>query len=53
MVGARQHRDDLLTPVAEGTEVVLSQVRFTSPEARDGHAEGWTGILAKLDAAVA
>jgi uncharacterized protein YndB with AHSA1/START domain len=42
-----------LTPVAEGTEVVLTQVRFTDAESRDNHAEGWAGILGKLDAAVA
>jgi uncharacterized protein YndB with AHSA1/START domain len=41
-----------LTPVEDGTEVVLTQVRFTDPQSRDSHAEGWTGILAKLDAAL-
>jgi uncharacterized protein YndB with AHSA1/START domain len=37
-----------LVPVAEGTEVVLTQTRFNSEELRDGHLKGWTGILGKL-----
>jgi uncharacterized protein YndB with AHSA1/START domain len=41
-----------LTPNGDATEVELTQVRFTDPQSRDSHAEGWTGILAKLDAAV-
>ncbi len=38
----------VLNPVAEGTEVVLTQTRFTSEESRDNHQQGWTGILGKL-----
>ena len=38
------------TPAPGGTEVVLTQVRFTSEDSRDGHIDGWTGILTKLDA---
>jgi uncharacterized protein YndB with AHSA1/START domain len=38
------------TPVDGGTEVELTHVRFTSEEARDNHAQGWTGILGKLAA---
>lgn len=41
-----------LNPVEAGTEVVLTQVRFTDAQSRDSHAEGWTGILAKLAAAL-
>jgi uncharacterized protein YndB with AHSA1/START domain len=40
----------VLTPVAEGTEVVLTHVRFMSEESRDNHLAGWTGILEKLAA---
>ena len=43
----------VLTPVAGGTEVVLTQVKFMSEESRQSHTEGWTGILAKLETAVA
>lgn len=39
----------LLTPVAGGTEVVLTQVKFMSEESRDSHLQGWTGILGKLE----
>jgi uncharacterized protein YndB with AHSA1/START domain len=42
-----------LTPVAGGTEVVLTHVRFSDAESRDNHAQGWTGILDKLAATVA
>lgn len=35
-------------PVEGGTEVTLTQVRFSSEDSRDGHEEGWTGILAAL-----
>lgn len=38
-------------PVDQGTEVVLTHTHFTSEESRDGHSEGWTGILGKLDVA--
>ena len=41
-----------LTPVAEGTRVDLTQVRFMSEEARDNHAMGWTGILENLEKAI-
>ncbi|MEO8244010.1 MAG: SRPBCC domain-containing protein [bacterium] len=37
-----------LTPETGGTRVDLTQVRFMSEEARDSHAEGWTGMLANL-----
>ena len=37
------------TPVPDGTEVVLTHVRFTSEESRDNHQAGWTGILDKLE----
>ena len=40
-------------PVAGGTEVVLTHVKFLSEESRDNHMQGWTGILSKLDATVA
>jgi uncharacterized protein YndB with AHSA1/START domain len=38
----------VLTPVKDGTEVVLTHVKFLSEESRDNHALGWTGILGKL-----
>lgn len=37
-----------LTPVDEGTEITLSQVKFLSEGARDGHRGGWTLILERL-----
>jgi uncharacterized protein YndB with AHSA1/START domain len=37
-----------LSPVAGGTEVSLSQVKFLSESARDGHKGGWTMILERL-----
>ena len=37
-----------LAPVAEGTELTLSQVKFLSEGARDGHKGGWTMILDRL-----
>ena len=37
-----------LAPVAGGTEVSLSQVKFLSEGARDGHKGGWTLILERL-----
>lgn len=40
--------DITLTPVAEGTEVVLTHVKFMSEDSRDNHMQGWTGILGKL-----
>ncbi|MBA3911666.1 MAG: SRPBCC domain-containing protein [Rhodobacter sp.] len=42
----------VMTPVAEGTEVVLTHVKFMSEEARDNHFAGWTGILEKLAASL-
>jgi uncharacterized protein YndB with AHSA1/START domain len=33
---------------ANGTEVTLTHTHFTSEDARDGHAQGWAGILGKL-----
>lgn len=35
-------------PVDGGTEVTLTQVRFSSDDSRDGHEKGWTAILAAL-----
>ena len=43
----------VLTPVAGGTEIVLTQVKFMSEESRDSHLQGWTGILEKLAETVA
>jgi uncharacterized protein YndB with AHSA1/START domain len=40
----------VLVSVADGTEVVLTQVKFMSEESRDSHAQGWDGILGNLDA---
>lgn len=40
----------VLNPVKDGTEVVLTHVKFTTEESRDNHAQGWAGILGKLDA---
>lgn len=37
-----------LAPVDEGTELTLSQVKFLSEGARDGHKGGWTMILDRL-----
>lgn len=37
-----------LAPVAEGTEITLTQVKFLSEGARDGHKGGWTRILERL-----
>jgi uncharacterized protein YndB with AHSA1/START domain len=38
-----------LAPVAGGTEITLSQVKFLSEAARDGHKGGWTMILERLE----
>lgn len=43
----------VLTPVEGGTEVALTQVRFLSEGARNGHRQGWTRILDRLDALLA
>ena len=40
----------VLSPVTGGTEIVLTHVKFLSEESRDNHAQGWDGILGKLDA---
>ena len=41
-----------LAPEGEGTALTLTQVRFLSEAARDGHCEGWSRILDRLDAAL-
>jgi uncharacterized protein YndB with AHSA1/START domain len=38
----------LFHPHLEGTEVVLTHVRFLSEDSRDNHLQGWSGILGKL-----
>ena len=40
----------LLRPVVEGTELTLVHERFADEAARDGHREGWGGMLDKLEA---
>jgi uncharacterized protein YndB with AHSA1/START domain len=40
----------VFNPVPDGTEVVLTHVKFMSEESRDNHTQGWNGILGKLDA---
>lgn len=40
--------DITFTPVPEGTEIVLTHVKFLSQDSRDNHLQGWTGILGKL-----
>jgi uncharacterized protein YndB with AHSA1/START domain len=37
-----------LSPVTDGTEITLTQVKFLSESARDGHQGGWTRILERL-----
>ena len=41
-----------LAPSADGTDITLSQVKFLSEGARDGHQGGWTMILDRLAAAL-
>ena len=41
-----------LAPAAEGTDLELTQVRFLSEGARDGHKGGWTLILGRLATAL-
>ena len=41
-----------LQPVAEGTRVDLTHVRFQSEESRDNHAQGWAGMLVNLENAL-
>ena len=38
-----------LRPTAQGCELHFRQERFFDQQARDNHARGWTGTLAKLD----
>jgi uncharacterized protein YndB with AHSA1/START domain len=38
-----------LAPVADGTKIELTQVRFLSEDSREGHREGWTGMLESLE----
>ena len=40
----------LLRPVDKGTELTLIHERFFDEAARDGHREGWGGMLDKLEA---
>ncbi len=40
----------VLMPVSSGTEVVLTHVKFSTEQSRDGHLKGWTGILGRLEA---
>ncbi len=40
----------VMNPVPQGTEIVLTHVKFMSEESRDNHLQGWMGILGKLDA---
>ena len=42
-----------LTPVAEGTEITLTQVKFLSEGARDGHFGGWNRIIDRLSTLLA
>jgi uncharacterized protein YndB with AHSA1/START domain len=44
--------DIRLTPVPQGTELVLTQVKFLSEGARNGHRDGWTRILERLDSSL-
>jgi uncharacterized protein YndB with AHSA1/START domain len=39
-----------LAPLADGTDITLTQVKFLSEGARDGHKGGWTSILERLAA---
>jgi uncharacterized protein YndB with AHSA1/START domain len=39
-----------LAPMPDGTEITLTQVKFLSEGARDGHRGGWTRILERLAA---
>ena len=41
-----------LAPVDGGTEITLTQVKFLSEGARDGHKGGWTLILERLATAL-
>src|SRR4029434_2529626 len=47
-----QHRETLVTVElfarGEQTELVLTQVQLPDEEARQGHARGWTSIMAHL-----
>lgn len=41
------------SPVANGTEVVLTHTKFPSEESRDNHDRGWKSILGRLEQLVA
>ncbi len=45
--------DIAFNPVKDGTEVVLTHVKFLSEDSRDSHKDGWNGILAKLEKEIA
>ena len=40
---------DLAETAGGKTELTLKQVKFVSPQARDGHEAGWTAILDELE----
>ncbi len=40
-------------PTEGGTLITLTHVRFADETTRDNHQDGWTGILAALDGALA
>ena len=42
-----------LSPVAGGTDIVLTHVKFSTAESRDNHAKGWGMILDNLDTILA
>ena len=42
-----------LRPTADGTELTFTHLRLSSTASRDGHKEGWTGALDKLEALLA
>lgn len=42
-----------LRPVGDGTELTFTHARLSSDASRDGHREGWTGALDKLEAMLA
>jgi uncharacterized protein YndB with AHSA1/START domain len=39
-----------IAPAGQGSFLTLTQVKFRSEAARDGHERGWTAILAALEA---
>nr|WP_316656594.1 SRPBCC domain-containing protein [uncultured Gellertiella sp.] len=44
---------DFAEPKPGATDITLHQVKFRSPDARDGHVKGWTAILGNLGDALA